>query len=468
MADIDTLIDLYASKFGNKPDVVEKLSSSGGNRCYYRLSDMERSVIGTVGDSLKDCDCFISLCSSLSNNGVNVPSILNCSEDKLYYLQTDLGSVSLFDLLGTEKWMGLANLTIRELAKLHSIPKEKWINNVGYSPFSKRQIFWDLNYFKYEYLKPLNVAFDEELLEDDFESFSEMLYMPEEDVWGFMMRDCQSRNVMIYDNMPWFIDFQGGRLGPIVYDLVSFLWQAKAGLSGLERAELIDIYVEELCKLKHDISSDVIIKSITKFALFRTLQVLGAYGFRGLVEHRSHFIVSIAGALNNLKHLLNSSIFNNLPELKRVCEYVVSHSPLPEEHDKLRIQVFSFSYKRGYPVNLTGNGGGFIFDCRGMHNPGRYPEYRALTGRDKPVIEFLESKGEVQEFVNRALDLVKPTIDCYLRRDFKDLQIGFGCTGGRHRSVYCAEAFASKIHELYPTIEVQLVHREHDIIQILK
>lgn len=466
------LQDLYLQRFGHEPKAIVRLSSEGGNRQYFRIMG-DPTVIGTVGDSLIDCRSFISLSRMFRHHGVRVPEVFIASPDYMKYLQQDLGDISLFRILPTRfsdpSVSEFIRMTMDALALMHSFDYDVWKDSVEYKPFSPRQVKWDLNYFKYEYLKPLNIPFDEELLEDDFDRLSDILAGKSADrpVQGFMMRDCQSRNVMIHDSMPYFIDFQSGRLGPVIYDVVSFLWQAKANFTDEERLEYINVYINSLRRYRPDINDLAIRRDINNFALFRTLQVLGAYGFRGLVEHRAHFIESISGALKNLSNLIDTELLDVCPELKRVCEYCISHNPLPLQHDGLHIEVVSFSYKRGYPENLTGNGGGFMFDCRGMHNPGRYDEYKPLTGLDQQVINFLEERGEVQKFVAVAIKMVSPAVECYLRRNFHDLQIGFGCTGGRHRSVYCAEAVGRALHQCFPAATIRIVHREQNITTTL-
>lgn len=270
---------------------------------------------------------------------------------------------------------------------------------------------------------------------------------------------------MVYESKPYFIDFQGGRPGPVIYDAISFLWQAKAGFSDDFRQEMLEHYFEELSRLtscRRNEQEEH--QSVNRFALFRTLQVLGAYGLRGLVERKAHFIESIPAALENLKILIENGAVDRYPELKRVCSCVCTDKRFAKKtEDGLRVTVFSFSYKKGYPADFTGNGGGFMFDCRGMHNPGRYAEYKSLTGRDKPVIDFLEERGEVQQFVENAVGMVSPSIETYLRRGFSNLQIGFGCTGGQHRSVYCAERTAQVIAEKFPSAHIVLIHREQGL-----
>lgn len=466
MSDIEILSDLYLGRFGEKAVSIAKMPGAGGDRVYYRMRSESYGCIGTVADNREESSAFVGLTEVFGKYGVHVPEIYVTSDDNTYYLQEDLGDVTLLSMKGTEKWISVAEATVRELVKLQTVPMEAWGDKVAFKPFSARQVMWDLNYFKYEYLRPRKVPFDEDRLEDDFEVFAQSLTSCSEVPEGFMMRDCQGRNVMVHDDTPWFIDYQGGRRGPVLYDIVSLLWQAKAALSAETRRHLLEEYAEEYHRVAGT-DMKILLDNHSDYALFRTLQVLGAYGFRGLVEHRAHFIESIPYALDNLAELLTAPVMSKCAELRKVCEYLCSHNPVPKRHDGLTVKVFSFSYKRGYPEDLTGNGGGFMFDCRGMHNPGRYDQYKPLTGLDEPVRAFLEERGEIQPFLSHAEAMVRPTVERYLARGFNDLQIGFGCTGGRHRSVYSAEALGRRLAELYPEATVQIIHREQNITTTL-
>ncbi len=463
---MEELQSLYRARYGTPAAEVIRLAGAGGDRQYYRMRSDSGCCIGTVGDSERDCRAFVGLDRVFYMHGVPVPEIYGVSDDMRCYIQQDLGDRSLFSCLGSDEWRGLAEDSLKALVRLQTVPESEWGPYAGYKPYSRRQVMWDLNYFKYEYLKPARIDFDEERLEDDMERLAEYLSGAAAGPQGFMMRDFQSRNVMIHDGKPLLIDFQGGRRGPVTYDAISFLWQAKAGLKPATREELMELYAFEYERATGTPARQIL-DAVRPLAFFRTLQVLGAYGFRGLVQKRAHFIESIPAALDNLSDLMNLPILDSCPELARVCREAIAHSPAPARHDGLLIKVYSFSYKRGYPEDYTGNGGGFMFDCRGMHNPGRYAEYKSLTGRDKPVIDFLESRGEVQKFVADAEAIVSPSVECYLRRGFSDLQIGFGCTGGQHRSVYCAEAVAHAIKRKYPKAQVMLIHRERGIEETL-
>ncbi len=466
--DIERLSELCRECLDSAPCEVSRLPGAGGDRVYYRMRlPGGMSVIGVRADSTADARAFVSLTGVFSANGVPVPQIYGHTSDFRYYLENDLGDDSLFTRLGDIGSRAEVGATMRALARMQSVSRHEWRDLVAYGPFSRRQAMWDLNYFKYEFLKPADIAFDEDSLEDDLERLAGVLLDTDESEWGFMMRDCQSRNVMLAPG-PVFIDYQGGRYGPCIYDAVSFLWQARAGFSATFRREMLEIYAGALSEHKGvDISA--VLSRTGQFALFRTLQVLGAYGFRGLVQRRAHFIESIPGALANLTDLIDGGELDAYPELKKASAALVTDSRFrPEGRDGLRVKVFSFSYKRGYPEDLTGNGGGFMFDCRGMHNPGRYAEYRHLTGRDRPVIDFLKEKGEADIFAAKAYELVAPSVSRYLKRGFSSLQVGFGCTGGQHRSVYCAEAVAKAIASNFPAATVELIHREQGIRERLK
>lgn len=468
--DTDRLFRLFYEKWDVTPESCVPLAASGGDRKYYRLTAGHITVLGVVADRHRDAEAYVRLSAIFRSSGVRVPEVYGCAPDFSCYLVEYLGDVSLFSRLDSPCAPQLIEEAMRELVKMQTVPQERWREAVGYPPLSRRQILWDLNYFKYEFLMNSGVVFDEDLLENDFELMADKLMAIPDSQQGFMMRDCQSRNIMIHNASgphptPFFIDFQGGRRGPLLYDAVSMLWQAKARFSEVEKGRYLRVYADSLAEAA-ETTAEEILGNVDLIALFRTLQVLGAYGYRGLVQHRAHFIESIPGALANLSELESRHALDSYPELRRVAKALAALDRFKKEAPgHLVVKVFSFSYKGGYPEDLTGNGGGFMFDCRGMHNPGRYEEYKALTGRDLPVIEFLEDRGEVQEFVRKAIDITSPTIERYRSRGFSSLQIGFGCTGGRHRSVYCAEKVARQLARMFPDVEVVLCHREQNITE---
>ncbi len=461
--DIKSAFEKLLAKMGcSGPCEIIPISQAGSDRRYFRLLVADRSFMGTFVPDAVEGHAFVMLSRDLKDAGAAVPEVYAVSDDFHFYVQEDLGDVSLFSILADANSGHLIETTIQRLAFLQRIPSQKWHSDCMAKDFSRRQVMWDLNYFKYEYLKARNVIFDEERLEDDFDKFALRLLSLPKCFWGFMMRDCQSRNVMIVDDSPIFIDFQAGRFGPVIYDAVSFLWQARAAFPNNFREDMMRLYCDAFCE-GNQASAEQMMSFLDDFVLFRTLQVLGAYGYRGLVQHRSHFILSIPPALANLKALFNKGVLDCYPELKKSCLSLTCDqiSGFSLEKGRFRVDVYSFSYKKGYPENLSGNGGGFMFDCRAMHNPGRYQEYKHLTGRDPEVISFLEERGEVQPFLKNAWALTDPAIERYLSRGFSHLQIGFGCTGGQHRSVYCAEHTASHIRKLFPDADLHLTHLEH-------
>lgn len=494
--EIKEIIKLYKSVFGVGPESVRRLPGAGSSRRYYRVFSPPQSasdvipatVIACVGDNVCENRAFVDLSGAFAKyaSDVAVPHIYAVSGDGKVYLQTDFGDTSLMDLILRNRKGNFSDDSLKEIlrASLSALVRLQCVD-IGHigdclmcGPFSARQVLWDLNYFKYEFLKPAEVCFDEWRLEDDFEALCRDILSCPESIWGFMYRDFQSRNIIACDSgisdvltarsardaclfRPGFIDYQGGMFGPAIYDAVSFLWQSKAGFSDGLRNEMLDYYASEYSSVRGVPESDVR-ESAGLFALFRTLQVLGAYGFRGLVQKKSHFIESIPGAIGNLRSLIEKEIADSYPELKMSCMALINDARWnPQVSEGLTVNVFSFSYKKGgYPVDYSGNGGGFMFDCRAMHNPGRYEEYKSLTGEDDAVATFLEERGEVQGFLKEALSLVDKSVETYIRRGFSSLQVGFGCTGGQHRSVYCARHAAEHLAAEFPEARIVLFHRE--------
>ena len=458
------LVRIFEELYSTFPELTP-IITGGSSRRYYRLKSDKVSVIGVWGEDRKENEAFLGLAQCLKDAGINVPGVICIDGSGEFYLLEDLGDTSLFSLLQNPNRIELSMKALKHLLEIQSLPEELWKDKVAFKPFARRLVDWDLNYFKYDFLKPAEIVFDEEALEDDFENLAKRLLDPEM-VTGFMYRDFQSRNIMVKDDKLWFIDFQGARKGPMVYDAVSFIWQAKAPFTLEERESLSEFYISLLADKGYEISR--IRKQMEVMMIFRALQVLGAYGFRGLIEKKKHFKESIPYGVSNLRYLLEHGRLKPYPELERICGLLAEKYKMEKEEAEnhsdikpgLTLTVMSFSYKKGYPEDNSGNGGGFMFDCRALHNPGRYEEYKQLTGKDKEVREFLETKSEAPEFVEKALRMVEPSVEKYIERGFTSLQTGFGCTGGQHRSVYCAEKFAEKMREKYPEIIVKLIHRE--------
>lgn len=464
----DIITGLFRKLTGSEPASVVPITGSGSNRQYSRLTSREGlSLIGVVGTSLPEDRAFCHLSSHFRAKGLNVPKVLAHTDDYGAYLQEDLGGLSLFDLIRTTDSEPLLFKTIQALPKLQFEGAEglDWSVCFPQKEFNARMVSFDLNYFKYCFLKPSGLEFDEIALQEDFDRLSATLLENMSET--FLYRDFQARNVMIRDGEPWFIDFQGGRKGPVQYDVASFVWQARAAYPDSLKERLVDAYVRAASAYAgFDESS--FRTSLKHFVLFRTLQVLGAYGFRGLIEKKEHFIRSIPFAVENLKKMFEEG-FPEYPALASIA-HLLSDRFRPEGRKgdgTLEIKVSSFSFRKGVPQDESGNGGGYMFDCRGFDNPGRYEEYRNLTGRDIEVIRFLEGKPAVAAFLGNVWGMTDPHIEEFIRRGFTHLEICFGCTGGQHRSVYCAERTARHIIEKY-NVKVHLVHREQGMEEYLK
>lgn len=465
------LRSLFQQHTGIDNPTVEALPASGSSRRYFRLTHDKLSLIGVYGKSAEENNAFITLAKHFRAQGLNVPEVVAVSDDGHFYLQEDLGDIVLFDCIKGGRSTGvfsqdekiLLHKTIAALADFQHRGDNGLDYNVCYPQpvFNKRSVMWDLNYFKYNFLKTTGMEFQEDKLEDDFERLADDVFA--EDANAFMYRDFQSRNVMFVKDEPYFIDFQGGRKGPIYYDVASFLWQAKANLPHTLRMELVDVYIDSLAKYRQ-VDKDVFLKNLRLFVLFRTLQVLGAYGFRGYFEKKPHFIQSIPFALNNLKELLKED-FSRYPYLVSVLNDMINLKQFADTPLKqLKIRVFSFAYKKGIPSDVSGNGGGYVFDCRAINNPGKFERYNNVTGMDEPVIKFLEDDGEIQAFLDNIFPLLDRHVERYMERNFSDLMISFGCTGGQHRSVYAAQKTAEYLHRKFG-VKVVLVHREQNVEQ---
>lgn len=471
---------------------LQPISGSGSNRRYSREVKADgTSVIRVDGTSREENHAFIVMARHFRQLGLPVPEVLDVSRDEMSYTQSDLGDTLLFDYIAHGRATGefsvpemdVLEKTLRALAHIQTEGAVGLDWSVCYpvSEFDCRSICWDLNYWKYCFLKGTRIEFSESRLEDDFERLT--LTLLQNQIQGFMYRDCQSRNVMVVPAAdgykPYFIDFQGGRKGPVQYDVASFLWQAKAHFSDEVRNRLIEAYLDEqshICLQQGRMfDRTAFSRTLPYYVLFRTLQVLGAYGYRGLFEHKAHFIESIPYALCNLQCLFeqHTDLQKEYPYIYEVSQRlqtlplaVLPAKAAPQAAPALLVTVYSFSFRKGIPVDESGNGGGYVFDCRSTHNPGKYEQYKMLTGRDKPVIDFLEQDGEIVAFLDNVYALVDHHVERFIERGFTRLQICFGCTGGQHRSVYSAEATAHHLHDKYG-IQVHLVHREQHIEEML-
>lgn len=487
------LVQLFKQWCGDNPTNIESLPQAGSNRKYIRFtcpsSSPINSVIGVIGTSIAENESFIYLSKHFKEKGLNVPEIMAVSRDKRIYLQTDLGRCSLYHALSEGRHKGQYSkdeiALIRRTIQLLPHMQITGADNLDFNrclqptPFDATAALFDLNYFKYCFLLTTDIEYNELKLEKDFQKLAHDLssdYSP-----YFLYRDFQARNVMIYQNKPYFIDFQSGRQGPLYYDVVSFLWQASAKYETELRNQMIQVYLKELHTLVSDLDENDFHQKLHLFALFRVMQVLGAYGFRGYFERKKYFIDSISPAIDNLRDLLHREVASTYPYLEEIlnkmCNLprfnqqpvnngIPTRSPF-DNTGELKVRIFSFSYKKGIPEDPSGNGGGYVFDCRSTHNPGRYEPYKKLTGLDAPVIKFLEDDGEIQTFLDSVYKLADIHVQRYIERGFTSLMFCFGCTGGQHRSVYCAEHLGHHLHEKFG-IEITICHREQCITRTLK
>lgn len=465
---MEKLKELYIKVYGQEAQSVVRLTGDGSNRVYYRITGRE-TVIGAVGTSVEENRAFVALSEAFLASGVTAPKILAVSDDGLCYLQEDFGDATVYTSLSGARERGSFNAeetrmlckVVSQLPRIQFAVPQHFDFSLCYpvSDFNERVIMWDLNYFKYCFLKGFGIEFNENLLEDEFDRLAALLLSDNDNV--FLYRDFQSRNVMLKHGEPCFIDFQGGRRGPIYYDIASFIGQARARYTDEAVASMTDAYIGALKEYK-EVDREHFENMVQLFRVFRLLQNLGTYGYRGLFERKKAFVESIPAALGQLASLLDSLRGRMGGEFGYIRSLVGEIAALPmfvrQESKELTVDVMSFSYKRGIPDDHSGNGGGFVFDCRAIHNPGRYEPYKKLTGMDEPVMKFLEAESNIAEFLENAYALVDDMVDTYMKRGFTHIQVCCGCTGGQHRSVYSAEHIARHVSEKFG-VRVVVTHK---------
>ena len=535
-----SLESLFKLHTGAAPVSCEALTGSASHRRYYRLTGADgRTLIGVEGTDADENRAFLTIDRHFASKGINVPKVV--AVDGLCYLQEDLGSTVLYDALAAGRASGnyspdevaLLRKTLAALPKIQVEGARGLDFSVCYPQpsFDGRMVDFDLNYFKYDFLKLSGLEFNEVSLQEDFDRLRADLLAEPSDT--FLYRDFNARNVMLVEGEPYFIDFQGGRKGPIYYDVASFLWQARARYPESLREELLQVYLEAL-RAYGPVDETHFRERLRLFILFRMLQVLGCYGYRGLWERHQSFIDSIPPALEIVKSLLPlenypylteilerlsgdapeegvlfpkpvatlghirgrgpqglgrrqeacfltndtnpvggteqspiaEGLGNNTPSGERAPQTNTTQTNIPQTSAPLTVTVYSFSFKKGIPEDTSGNGGGYVFDCRSVHNPGKYERFKQLTGLDAPVIEFLEEDGEILRFLDHVYALVDAHVERFISRGFTHLQVSFGCTGGQHRSAYSAQHLAEHLVAKYP-VKVHLIHRERGIEQWL-
>ena len=478
---IDQVKQLYKKWKGEEPASLDVLPISGSERRYFRLYSEADSVIAAYGANIKENETFIYFSRHFREKNLPACNIFAVNDEISIYLQEDFGDVSLLQKLETlghvDEVYQLFKLSLEKLAELQvkgdeGLDYEKCLTN---KEFGKQAIMADLLYFKYYFLDALRRPYDKQKLLDDFEALSN--YLTHTEYKYFMFRDFQSRNILVTTPSPallerrlggevHFIDYQGGMKGAPQYDVASMLWQARANLNDNWKDNLLVDYMNAFENLIHaPFDRNIFRSQYNGYVLIRLLQVLGAYGFRGLFERKAQFLTSIPLALNNLKSFLqHQSIGIVVPEFRKVLDMCIGQEVIEEfiplqanEQTPLVVRICSFSYRNGVPQDETGNGGGFVFDCRGLLNPGRFEEYKALHGRDKSVMDFLERQTKMNEFLNSVFDIVDLTVEDYIRRGFGSLMVSFGCTGGQHRSVYAADQMARHLRNKFK-VKIDLKH----------
>ncbi len=478
--DIQSILADLTRSIGVNPIEILPMAESGSARKYFRIVTETRSLIGTYSNNVEENEAFLTFCKHFHDIGLNVPEVLAVNEEQTCYLQSDFGDDNLFAHVQRtltaggygENVIGLYKKALQHLVKFQCLGHHGLDYGKAYPTpsFDRQAILDDLNYFKYYFVKPHEeIDFNETRLNRDFNAFADFVSQAPDGF--FMYRDFQSRNIMVKGNDLYFIDFQGGRKGPLNYDVVSLLYQVKAQMPQNLRDDLIEYYKMELA---HFVDPDAVKFDLYQpyFVYLRLLQVLGAYGFRGLIQKKSHFIESIPYALKELRVWNETHPLNDYPELQNVIHQLPTlnypltlNSKLSTPNSKLTVTVNSFSFKKGYPADFSGNGGGFVFDCRALPNPGREPEFKTKTGRDWEVIDYLMAKPQVHVFLDHVKGIVSQSVDNYRERHFSHLMVSFGCTGGQHRSVFFAQTIYEWLKKEYPDIHLKLNHIERKIME---
>ncbi len=472
---LEEIKKLFHDWSGEKVRKLEPLPKSGSYREYYRIHGERTTAVGTYNADLKENKAFLTFTKHFFKLGIPVPEVLAEGSGGTTYLLTDLGDETIFDLLKKRrKKTGVFPGTVIRLYKnaLEKLPEIQILGSADLdysvcyprSAFDRQSMMWDLNYFKYYFLKLAKIPFDEQALENDFQTLCD--YLLKADDGYFLYRDFQSRNIMVKEKDLFFIDYQGGRRGALQYDVASLLFDSKANIPFEVKNVLFDHYLQVLKGfIKFDEAQFT--DQYKGFVLIRLMQAMGAYGFRGFYERRTQFLQSIPFALRQMNYIVkNFRVPLELTQLWGVLESL-QESPELQKYSRefrttkpLKIEINSFSYHKGIPENSKGHGGGFVFDCRCIHNPGRYERFSNLSGKDPAVTEFLKKGGEADAFLFQISQIVEQAVDKYLSRGFSDLQVSFGCTGGQHRSVYCAEELGRHLYEKYPDqVQISINHQ---------
>lgn len=476
------LVDLASALFvewhGEPPRDIRPVAADGSTRSYWRLTAPDgTSAIGAHGPDPLENRAFLSYSRTLLELGLPVPEVYGADEESGVWLLEDLGDTTLFDAIkeardpGSDAFPDAILPLYRQVLEVlprFQVEGGKRIDFRRAYPraaFDRQSILWDLNYFKYHFLKLAHIPFNEADLERDFSRLARHLLTGDRS--SFLYRDLQSRNVMVRQGAegpePWFIDYQGGRRGALQYDVASLLYDSKANLARRHREALLDHYIGVI--EAHGVGRrEEFLELWPGYVLVRLLQALGAYGYRGFFERKPRFLQSVPYAAENLRGLLEAGLPVEVPELEGALRAIVERWGREAEPSAveggLEVTVSSFRYPGGYPADTSGHGGGYVFDCRGLPNPGREEAYRNLTGLDEETVAFIAARPEAQEFWERVRGIVDAHIANYLDRGFHSLSVHFGCTGGQHRSVYMAERLRQHLSVRFPDVRLEVTHRE--------
>jgi aminoglycoside/choline kinase family phosphotransferase len=455
---IDVLKKLFEQHFHAPPSSIVPLQGDlgGSGRKIIRLSSEESTAIGILYNVREENVAFLEFSKHFRRHGLPVPEIY--AEDLAHgaYLEEDLGDTTLYEFLSKNRTATtIAPEVVEAYRKVVAVLPRFQVEasrDLNYkvcypiSSFDRQSIAWDLNYFKYYFLRLAGIPFNEHALEEDFTRLTDFLLSAPRDY--FLYRDFQSRNILLRNGDPFFVDYQGGRKGALQYDIASLLYDAKADLPPELRQQLLDHYLDRLSSFI-PLDREAFLRHYYAYVYIRILQALGAYGFRGFYERKAHFLQSVPYALKNLRWLLHHvRLPIPLPALMDAFKGMLASEKLQglaSEAENLVVRIFSFSFHQGLPTDETGNGGGFVFDGRSLPNPGREERFKTLTGKDAPVKDFLNQQESVHQYFASVLSLVDASISNYQQRGFKNLMISFGCTGGQHRSVYLAEQLAKRL-----------------------
>jgi len=470
MNEKDLLALKYREYSGENCIDIVSMPRSGSDRKYFRITGSGKTIIGAYNPNKEENDAFIGFTRHFRSLKLPVPEVYNyCQGADCYFIQ-DLGDTNLFTWLERKKQtVGFDEEMLnfyRQALEMLVLFQTEAIRDLNldlcypHKSFDRQSMIWDLNYFKYMFLKLVSAPFNEKRLEKDFNTLVDFLLEAGQDY--FLYRDFQSANIMVVDNNPWFIDYQGGRKGSAQYDPASLLYDPKAHVPQEAREILIEHYIKLFCK-KANSSEENFRKYYHGFVLIRIMQAMGAFGYRGLYEQKPGFVQSIIPGVRILSNIIESEhLRKKLPEMYRILKELPELDMFSEleEHERLTVRITSFSYMNGMPQDKV-HGGGFIYDCRALPNPGKIEKLRNLDGLDEAVKKYMNSQAEVKEFIDDVVRMVIRSVKSYIVKDYNSLAVSFGCTWGRHRSVYCAEKLAENLKKI-EGIEIKVNHRDKD------